>query len=56
MVTTTKFVELTATVASNFGIDARTLVVEHPLGGTDDETIVERADAAVEAALALFTN
>jgi hypothetical protein len=35
--------------------DARVVVVEHPLGGTDEATIVRWADAAVEAAVARFT-
>jgi hypothetical protein len=55
-VTTTKFAALTERVAANFGMpDVRTVVVEHPLGGTDEETIVAWADAAVERVVALFT-
>ena len=56
VVTTTKFVTLTDRVALNFGLpDVRVVVVDHPLGGTDEETIVQWADAAVERAVALFT-
>lgn len=56
MVTTTKFEALTDRVAANFGLpDARVVVVDHPLGGTDAETIERWADAAVERAMALFT-
>ena len=56
MVTTTRFTELTATVARNLRIDARTLVVDHPLGGTDEPTIVSWADGAVDATIALFAS
>ena len=53
VVTTTKFVTLTDRVASNFGLpDVRVVVVDHPLGGTDEETIVRWADAASEEELA----
>jgi hypothetical protein len=31
------------------------VVVQHPLGGTDEATIVAWADAAVERIIALFT-
>jgi hypothetical protein len=56
VVTTTKFFDLTARVASNFGLpDARVVVVDHPLGGTDEATILRWADDAVERAVALFT-
>ena len=56
MVTTTKFVALTDRVASNFGMpDVRVVVLDHPLGGTDEDTVVRWADAAVERAVALFT-
>jgi hypothetical protein len=54
--TTTKFALLTNKVAANFGLpDARIVTVEHPLGGTDEETIRQWADAAVDAVVALFT-
>jgi hypothetical protein len=55
-VTTTKFVDLTNRVAASFGLpDARVIVVDHPLGGTDEASIIQRADAAVERAVALLT-
>jgi hypothetical protein len=57
VVTTTKFERLTAQVAANFGLpDARVVVVEHPLGGTDDDTIRSWADAAVDRIIELFTS
>lgn len=54
--TTTKFLALTERVAASFGMpDVRIAVVDHPLGGTDEDTIRQWADAAVERVLALFT-
>jgi hypothetical protein len=54
--TTTRFVDLTNRVASNLGLpDARVVVVGHPLGGTDDATIVAWADAAVDEVIARLT-
>jgi hypothetical protein len=35
--------------------DARIAVVDHPLGGTPEEVIVQWADTSVEAVLGLFT-
>jgi hypothetical protein len=35
--------------------DVRTVVVDHPLGGTDEATIVAWADGAVERVIALLT-
>jgi hypothetical protein len=56
VVTTTKFAAFTERVAANFGLpDVRTVIVDHPLGGTDEATIVAWADAAVERVVALFT-
>jgi hypothetical protein len=56
VVTTTKFVGLTDRVALNFGLpDCRIVVVDHPLGGTDEETIVSWADGAVDRIVGLFT-
>ena len=53
---TTKFNALTKRVAQNFGLpDARICTVDHPLGGTDEETILSWADAAVDEIIALFT-
>jgi len=55
-VTTTKFEGLTTQVAASFGFpDARIAVVDHPLGGTSEEVVIQWADALVEAVLALFT-
>ena len=54
--TTTGFVELTRRVAAGFGLpDARIAVFPHPLGGTDDDTILTWADAAVDEVVALLT-
>ena len=56
VVTTTKFQSLTTRVAMNFGLpDARICTVDHPLGGTDEATIVAWADAAVDQIIDLFT-
>jgi hypothetical protein len=55
-VTTTKFEALTKRVAMNFGLpDARICTVDHPLGGTDEATILAWADAAVDQIIDLFT-
>ncbi len=57
MVTTTNFATLTERVAANFGLpECRVVVVEHPLGGTDEAAILARADAAVERIIKLFTS
>jgi hypothetical protein len=54
--TTTKFAVLTDRVATNFGLpDARVVVVDHPLGGTDEATILGWADAAVDTVIARLT-
>jgi hypothetical protein len=54
--TTTHFVNLTNRVVANFGMTgARVLVVNHPLGGTDEKTILGWADGAIDRTLALFT-
>ena len=51
--TTTKFEALTRRVATSFGFaDARVVVVDHPLGGTDEATILAWADAAVDTVIA----
>jgi hypothetical protein len=56
VVTTTKFVALTKRVALNFGLpEARISVVDHPLGGTDEATILAWADTAADEIIALFT-
>ena len=50
--TTTRFEQLTRTVAGTLGLpDARIVVVPHPLGGTDPATVSAWADDAVEATL-----
>jgi Fe-S cluster biogenesis protein NfuA len=55
VVTTTKFEPIAATMAADFGMpDVRTLVLPHPLGGTDRETLWRWADDAVERLEALF--
>ena len=56
VVTTTKFLALTKRVAMNFGLpEARICTVDHPLGGTDEQTILSWADAAVDEIIALFS-
>ena len=56
VVTTTKFQALTKRVAMNFGLpEARICTVDHPLGGTDEATILAWADAAVDQIIELFT-
>jgi hypothetical protein len=57
VLTTTRFETLTRTVAASLGLpEARFVVVEHPLGGTDEATILRWADAAVDAFLAHLTS
>lgn len=54
--TTTKFADLTRQVAVNFGLpDCRIVIVEHPLGGTPESTVVAWADAAVEGIIGELT-
>jgi hypothetical protein len=56
VVTTTHFETLTRTVASSFGLPgARTVVMEHPLGGTAEDLLLTRADAIVDRVLELLT-
>ena len=56
VVTTTKFRPIAETMATNFGLpETRTLVLPHPLGGTDPDTLFTWADAAVERLVVLFT-
>ncbi len=56
MVTTTRFVDLTARVATTIGLpDCRIVVVDHPLGGIEDAAVDGRADAIVERIVALLT-
>ena len=52
IVTTERFRLLTDQVAASLGIpDARIVQVDHPLGGTDEATVLYWADAAVEPTL-----
>ena len=56
VVTTTQFRALTEQVAQSLGRpDLRILEVAHPLGGTDEATVLSWADAAVEQTIALLT-
>ena len=56
IVTTTKFRPLTDQVAASLGrTDLRIIEVDHPLGGTDEATVLSWADAAVERTIALLT-
>jgi hypothetical protein len=43
-------------MASNFGLpDARTLVLDHPIGGTARPVLEQWADAATDRLVELFT-
>jgi hypothetical protein len=43
-------------MASSFGLpDARTLVLDHPIGGTARATLEDWADAATDRLVELFT-
>jgi hypothetical protein len=58
VVLTTKggFHNLTIQVATAFGLpDARMVVVDHPLGGVEEEVIVSRAHTIIEEVLRLWT-
>ena len=56
VVTTTQFAPIAATMASSFGLpDARTLVLDHPIGGTARATLEQWADAATDRLVELFT-
>jgi hypothetical protein len=58
VVLTTKggFHNLTIQVANAFGLpDARMVVVDHPLGGVEEEVIIGRAHTIVEEVLRLWT-
>ena len=56
LVATTAFEPLASEVAATLGLpDSRIVAVEHPLGGIDEASILDRADAAVEPALRLLT-
>jgi hypothetical protein len=56
VVTTTQFAPVAATMASSFGLaDARTLVLDHPIGGTSSAVLEQWADAATDRLVELFT-
>jgi hypothetical protein len=56
VVTTTQFATIAATMSANFGLpDARTLVLDHPIGGTAPATLEAWADAAADRLVELFT-
>jgi hypothetical protein len=57
VVTTTRFEPIADTLAANFGLARiRRLVLPHPVGGTDPDTLHEWCDAAVDRLIALFTS
>jgi hypothetical protein len=54
--TTTQFEPVAKTLSISFGApDTRLLVLPHPIGGTDESTLNQWADAAVDRMIALFT-
>jgi hypothetical protein len=56
VVTTTAFEALTREAAHSLGFPgARVAVIDHPLGGIDDDAVRARADAVVERLVALLT-
>ena len=56
VVTTTKFEPIAATLSASFGLpEVRTLVLPHPIGGTDEATLHQWADAAADRLISLFT-
>jgi hypothetical protein len=56
LLTTTRFAPVATTLAGDSGLpDLRTVVLDHPIGGIDADTLTLRADAAVDAAAALLT-
>jgi hypothetical protein len=56
LVTTTKFRPVATALATATGLpDLRMLVVEHPIGGVDCDTLCRRAAAACDALVSLFT-
>ena len=53
---TTAFKALATEVAAALGLPgSRIVAVEHPLGGTNEAGVIDRADRAVEPALLLLT-
>ena len=56
VVTTTQFRPIAETMAEHFGLpDLRIVVLPHPIGGTDPDTLSRWADDAVDTVLALCT-
>jgi hypothetical protein len=56
VVTTTEFRPIAETMAEQFGLpELRIVVLPHPIGGTDPDTLTKWAGDAVDAVLALFT-
>jgi hypothetical protein len=56
VVTTTKFRPIAETLSEQFGLrETRLLVLPHPLGGTDSETLYGWADGATDRLISLFT-
>ena len=56
VVTTARFEPIAATFAASFGLpETRTLVLPHPIGGTDEPTLHEWADGATDRLISLLT-
>ena len=56
VVTTTHFRPVAATMADHFGLpELRTLVLPHPIGGTDPDTLFQWADDSIDEVIALCT-
>jgi hypothetical protein len=56
VVTTTKFEPIAVTLSAAQGLpETRKLVLPHPIGGTDEPTLHEWADAAADTLIALLT-
>lgn len=56
VVTTTRFEPIASTMSASMGLPGtRRLVLPHPIGGTDEPTLFEWADAAADRLIALFT-
>lgn len=54
--TTTQFQPVAKTLSSSFGApETRLLVLPHPIGGTDEATLRQWAEAATDRLIALFT-
>jgi hypothetical protein len=56
VVTTTRFEPIASTMSASMGLpNTRRLVLPHPIGGTDEATLHQWADAAADRLIALFT-